>query len=154
MATPEEIAVEAEKQAEKQVELLKIRNDLEEASLKNTIELAKAQDTLFEAQQKVLLGEIEKLKLANKAYDTEKEKFQNLTNARKVANATLIEQGQMLAKLLGISENNKDTLVYRLLSNPEEVFAGLKSELGILEGLTTKAAAGTALIAIGLSTLL
>ena len=61
--TPQEIAVEAEKQAEKQVELLKIRNDLEEASLKNTIELAKAQDTLFEAQQKVLLGEIEKLKL-------------------------------------------------------------------------------------------
>ena len=178
MATPEEIAVEAEKQAEKQVELLKIRNDLEEASLKNTIELAKAQDTLFEAQQKVLLGEIEKLKLENKAYDDEKQNFQNLTNARKVANATLIEQekelakqvanlakqatdaakgaeqGQMLAKLLGISENNKDTLVYRLLSNPEEVFAGLKSELGILEGLTTKAAAGTVLVAIGLSALL
>lgn len=121
----QKIVQSMEDSASKKIQLDKIDLDLQEIILeqarKKTLEDAKGRDLTAE--------ELENYKKQLKKLEEIQEKRKDMARAEGAADTLL--------GFLGISENNKNSLTYQLLKNPEQIFSNVSSKLTNMGGVAS-----------------
>jgi len=118
----------ANKEAESLVEQKALLEDLKKLTT-NPQDLQ-----IIAAQQEQINKDLEKqVELIKTIVDDEKKRAENVKNLKteldNIRKASL-NQGKVLANLLGINESDKDSLIFKILSDPKTVFEGFGKEAG------------------------